>query len=288
MMDFKNGKELLGLCSKNDKPVSEIMLAREAEETEESRADILDRLKVSLSIMDRSTKSSIEDPVPSIGGLIGGEAKKVMDSKVKLCGPLLTKAIAYSQSVLEVNATMGLIVAAPTAGSSGVVPGALFALAEENGLGEDALLSGLLNASAVGYLFMRNASVAGAEGGCQAEVGAASAMAASAVTEMLGGSPEECLNSAAFAISNILGLVCDPIAGLVESPCQSRNAIGVTNAFTAAQLSMAGIMHPIPFDEMVDSMMAVGMSLPKELRETALGGCACTPTGCDLSCKIFG
>lgn len=287
-MDFKNGKELLGLCIEHDVPISEIMLRREIAETENKREDILARLKVSLEIMDRSTKSSIQEPIRSIGGLIGGEAKKVMESDKKLCGPLLTKAIAYSQSVLEVNATMGLIVAAPTAGSSGVVPGALFALAEENDMDEDVLLHALLNASAVGYLFMRNASVAGAEGGCQAEVGAASAMAASAVTEMLGGTADECLNSAAFAISNILGLVCDPIAGLVESPCQSRNAIGVTNAYTAAQLSLAGITHPIPFDEMVDSMLAVGKSLPMELRETALGGCACTPTGCDLACRIFG
>ena len=287
-MDFKNGKELLGLCSEHGVPISEIMLRREIAETENKREDILTRLKVSLEIMDRSTKSSIQDPIRSIGGLIGGEAKKVMESDKKLCGPLLTKAIAYSQSVLEVNATMGLIVAAPTAGSSGVVPGALFALAEENAMDEDAMLHALLNAGAVGYLFMRNASVAGAEGGCQAEVGAASAMAASAVTEMLGGTAEECLNSAAFAISNILGLVCDPIAGLVESPCQSRNAIGVTNAYTAAQLSLAGITHPVPFDEMVDSMLAVGKSLPMELREKDLGGCACTPIGCDVACRIFG
>lgn len=288
IMDFKSGKELLELCEQNDLLISDVMLRREADETGNSETEILDRLKVSLDIMDRSTKASIADPVTSIGGLIGGEAKKIMESHHKLTGPLLTNAIAYSQSVLEVNATMGLIVAAPTAGSSGVVPGALIALAEEKGLDTQLQLKGLLNTSAIGYLFMRNASVAGAEGGCQAEVGSASAMAASAIVELSGGTPAQSLNAAAFAISNILGMVCDPIAGLVESPCQNRNAIGVSNAFTAAQLSLAGITHPVPFDEMVDSMLAVGKSLPMELRETALGGCACTPTGCDLSCKILG
>lgn len=288
MMDFKSGKELLELCKNNDLRISDVMLRREAEETGSSEEEILEKLKVSLDIMDRSTKISIQEPTRSIGGLIGGEARKIMYSHYKLTGPLLTTAIAYSQSVLEVNATMGLIVAAPTAGSSGVVPGALIALAEEKGMDTEQQLRGLLNASAVGYLFMRNASVAGAEGGCQAEVGSASAMAASAIVEMTGGVPARSLNAAAFAISNILGMVCDPIAGLVESPCQNRNAIGVSNAFTAAQLSMAGINHHIPFDEMVDSMLSVGRSLPMELRETALGGCACTPTGCDLSCSIFG
>lgn len=288
MMDFKSGKELLELCKNNDLRISDVMLRREAEETGSSEEEILEKLKVSLNIMDRSTKISIQEPTRSIGGLIGGEARKIMHSHYKLTGPLLTTAIAYSQSVLEVNATMGLIVAAPTAGSSGVVPGALIALAEEKGMDTEQQLRGLLNASAVGYLFMRNASVAGAEGGCQAEVGSASAMAASAIVEMTGGVPARSLNAAAFAISNILGMVCDPIAGLVESPCQNRNAIGVSNAFTAAQLSMAGINHHIPFDEMVDSMLSVGRSLPMELRETALGGCACTPTGCDLSCSIFG
>ncbi len=287
-MDFVNGKELIKTCEEEGCPISVTMLTRERTETLETKEDILARLKVSLDIMKNSATTSIENPTKSIGGLIGGEAKKIMDSKIKLFGPLLTKAIAYSQSVLEVNATMGLIVAAPTAGSSGVVPGVLIALAEEYDLGDEELLSGLLNTSAIGYLLMRNASVAGAEGGCQAEVGSASAMAASAIVELLGGTPADCLNAAAFAISNILGMVCDPIAGLVESPCQNRNAIGVTNAFTAAQLALAGITHPVPFDEMVDAMLKVGRQLPRELRETALGGCACTPTGCDLSCKIFG
>ena len=134
---------------------------------------------------------------------------------------------------------------------------------------------------------MHNASVSGAEAGCQAEVGAASAMAASAAAQLLGGSPQQCLNAAALALSNLLGLVCDPIAGLVESPCQTRNAIGVANAFTSAQLALAGVKLPVPFDEMVDAMYKVGLSLPFELRETALGGCAATPTGCELCSKCI-
>ena len=191
-------------------------------------------------------------------------------------------------AVLEVNASMGLIVAAPTAGSSGVVPGVLMALKEEKGLSDEILYKGLLNAGAVGYLLMRNASVSGAEAGCQAEVGAASAMAASAVVEIMGGTPEQCLAAASLSISNLLGLVCDPIAGLVESPCQSRNAVGVANAITSAELALAGVIHPIPFDEMAEAMYRVGKSLPFELRETAMGGCAGTPTGCALGCNICG
>ena len=287
-MDFKNGKELLDLCRENEMNISDVMYRREVTEGDLPTDDVTYKMKASLDVMKRAASLSIETPLESTGGLIGGGAKKFADSACRICGPILTDAISYAMSVLEVNASMGLIVAAPTAGSSGVVPGCLLALEKHEDLSEDDLIAGLFNASAIGYLFMRNASVSGAEGGCQAEVGAASAMAASAMTELLGGTPEMCLDAAAFAISNILGMVCDPIAGLVESPCQSRNAIGAANAFTAAQLSMAGIRHLIPFDEMVDCLDEVGRQLPKELRETALGGCACTPTACDLSCSIFG
>ncbi|MEG0228457.1 MAG: L-serine ammonia-lyase, iron-sulfur-dependent, subunit alpha, partial [Lachnospiraceae bacterium] len=159
---------------------------------------------------------------------------------------------------------------------------------EEKSLSESCVHSGLLNASAIGYILMRNASVSGAEAGCQAEVGAASAMAASAAVEMMGGTVEMCMTAASIALSNLLGLVCDPIAGLVEAPCQSRNAIGVANAITCAELALSGVTHPIPFDEMADAMYRVGVSLPFELRETAMGGCAGTPTGCSLKCSICG
>lgn len=290
-MDFYNGQQLLNICHEKSLPISDIMKFREITNTNQSTIMVEHKLKTVLDIMKNAAQKPIKNPTRSIGGLIGGEAKKVADnaaSKKNVCGSVLSKAIAYSMAVLEVNASMGLIVAAPTAGSSGVLPGVLLALRDEQNLSDATLYKGLLNASAIGYLLMRNASVAGAEAGCQAEVGAASAMAASAVVEMMGGTAEMCLQAATFALSNLLGLVCDPIAGLVESPCQSRNAIGVANALTSAELALSGINHPIPFDEMSDAMLRVGRSLPFELRETAMGGCAGTPTGCDLGCKICG
>lgn len=288
-MDFYSGKELLEKCRENQLPISEIMKLRETTTGSLSAEKVEKKLQTALSIMKQSATKPLTSPGKSIGGLIGGEAKKVSEhgqTSNCVCGSMLSKAIAYSMGVLEVNASMGLIVAAPTAGSAGVVPGVLLALADEHNIDDETLCKGLVNASAIGYLLMRNASVSGAEAGCQAEVGAASAMAASAIVEMMGGTPEMCLDAACFALSNLLGLVCDPIAGLVESPCQSRNAIGVANAITSAELVLSGVKHHIPFDEMAHAMLRVGKSLPFELRETAMGGCAGTPTGCSLGCGI--
>ena len=288
-MDFYNGKDLLKKCQEMNAPISDIMKLRETTAGSLSIDEVDEKLKKALSIMKQAATKPLTSPSKSIGGLIGGEAKLVSDhGKTSECvaGSMLSKAIAYSMAVLEVNASMGLIVAAPTAGSSGVVPGVLLALADEHNIDDELLYKGLVNASAIGYLLMRNASVSGAEAGCQAEVGAASAMAASAIVEIMGGTPEMCLDAATFALSNLLGLVCDPIAGLVESPCQSRNAIGVANAITSAELVLSGVKHHIPFDEMADAMLRVGRSLPFELRETAMGGNAGTPTGCSLGCGI--
>lgn len=289
-MDFRNAKELLALCSSEGKTISRIMIDREMYLGNVTEEYIVDRMKASLHIMRDSVHTPLSNPVKSMGGLIGGEGKKALEydgAAKNLCGSTLTKAMAYALSVLEVNGSMGLIVAAPTAGSSGVVPGSLIAIAEDYKLNDNMLIDGLLNAGAIGYILTRNASVSGAEAGCQAEVGAASAMAASAIVELFGGSPEASLSAASMALSNLLGLVCDPIAGLVEAPCQSRNAIGVANAFSAAQLAMSGISHLVPFDEMAAAMYSVGKALPFELRETALGGNAATPTGCSLcgNCK---
>lgn len=290
-MEFKNGIELLALCKTLNKTISQVMLDRELFLGEETKDEVLKKIETALDIMHSSSHIPIETPQKSIGGLIGGEAKKITNysnKNVSLCGDALSKAIAYSMAVLEVNATMGLIVAAPTAGSSGVVPGSLMAVKECFELSKDDLINGILNASALGYIVMRNASVSGAEAGCQAEVGAASAMAASALVELMGGTPQMCLEAGTIALSNLLGLVCDPIAGLVEAPCQGRNAIGVANAFTSAQIALSGVTQPIPFDEMVAAMYKVGKTLPVELRETAMGGCAATPTGCALGCSICG
>ena len=218
-----------------------------------------------------------------MGGLIGGEAKKISDHKDAgkgLCGDLLERAVIYAMATLETNASMGVIVASPTAGSAGIVPGLLLALQETYDLSDEQIKQGLYNASAIGYLAMRNATVAGAVGGCQAEVGIASAMAASATVELMGGSPEQSLAAASTVLMNMLGLVCDPVGGLVEYPCQNRNAAGVANATIAAEIALSGVRQLIPFDEMLEAVYTVGKRLPAELRETALGGCATTPSAC--------
>lgn len=282
-MDFKNAKELLELCRQEGCPISEVMLRRECDEGETTRQAVMERMARVLEIMRQSATIPLERPVPSMGGLIGGEAQHLAAhaaAKQSICGPVLQRAVTYAMAVLEVNASMGLIVAAPTAGSSGVVPGLLLALQEEYHLSDEQVLEGLFNAGAIGYLAMRNATVAGAVGGCQAEVGVASAMAASAAVELMGGQPEQCLSAASTVLMNMLGLVCDPVGGLVEYPCQNRNAAGVANALVAAEIALSGVRQLIPFDEMVGVMYRVGRSMPAQLRETALGGCATAPSVC--------
>ncbi len=290
-MDFNTAEELLELCEKENKPISEIMRLREIVYGEDDAKTVDSRMRKSLGIMRNSVYKPLNEVVRSMGGMIGGEAAKLEKRRTEgksICGNVLTKALIYSQAVLEMNASMGVIVAAPTAGSAGVVPSVLFALEEEFNLSEDELIKGLFTAGAIGCLLMKNASVSGAEAGCQAEIGSAAAMAAAAAVEMMGGTPEQCLDAASITIGNMLGLVCDPIAGLVEMPCQSRNAAGASNALTSAEMALAGIKSAVPFSEMSDVMYRVGKGLPAELRETALGGCAATPTGCEYKCKIFG
>ena len=285
-MDFKNAKELLALCEERKLCISDVMRSREIEKGEIT-GEICDaRMKKAYEIMRESVRGPIKKPGRSMGGLLGGEAKMLSDWQQgdgqgkSLCGPVLGRAVAYAMAVLETNASMGLIVAAPTAGSSGIVPGVLLALEEQFHFTEAEMIQALYNAGAVGYLAMRNATVAGAVGGCQAEVGVASAMAASAAVELLGGSPKACLDAASTVLMNLLGLVCDPVGGLVEYPCQNRNAAGVANALVAAEMALSGIHQLIPFDQMLDTMYAVGRRLPAELRETALGGCATAPSAC--------
>ena len=283
-MDFKNAKELLALCQKKKLPISEVMRQREIL-LGETTAEIVDqRMDRVLEIMKDAAFSPIKDPVISMGGLIGGEARKLCefhDLGKSLCGNVLGKGITYAMATLETNASMGLIVASPTAGSAGLVPGMMLALQEVYGFSDKKIRQALFNAGAIGYLAMRNATVAGAVGGCQAEVGIASAMAASAAVELLGGTPLQCTYAASTVLLNMLGLVCDPVGGLVEYPCQNRNAAGVSNALIAAEMSLAGIPQFIPLDEMIDAMYTVGKKLPAELRETALGGCAATPSACE-------
>lgn len=282
-MDFKNAKELLELCQKQNLPISEIMLRREMTEGEMPEEEARSRMARALAIMKESAHTPIQTPFRSMGGLIGGEVEKLTSHQAAgrgICGDVLEKAITYAVAVLETNASMGLIVAAPTAGSAGVVPGMLLALQECHSFSDNDLIKALFNAGAIGYLAMRNATVAGAVGGCQAEVGIASAMAASAAVELFGGSPKQCLDAATIVLMNMLGLVCDPVGGLVEYPCQNRNAAGVANALIAAEMALAGLSQLIPFDEMLETMYTVGKRLPAELRETAMGGCAIAPSAC--------
>ena len=282
-MDFRNAQELLALCEEHQFPISEIMRQREIT-VGESTADSVDsQMKRVLEIMKDAAFSPIKSPVKSMGGLIGGEAQKLsrhIASGRGICGDVLEKAITYAIATLETNASMGLIVASPTAGSAGIVPVLLLALQEVYHFSDKETEKVLFNAGAIGYLAMRNATVAGAVGGCQAETGVAAAMAASAATELMGGTPLQCTYAASTVLMNMLGLVCDPVGGLVEYPCQNRNASGVSIALVAAEMALAGITQFIPLDEMITIMYTVGRKLPAELRETALGGCAAAPSAC--------
>ena len=283
-MDFKNAKELLALCQEKNLPISEVMRQREILLGETSAKIVDQRMDRVLEIMKDAAFSPIKNPVKSMGGLIGGESRKLYEFQFQgksLCGNVLSRSITYAMATLETNASMGLIVASPTAGSAGIVPGLMLALQEVYEFSDEKIRQALFNAGAIGYLAMRNATVAGAVGGCQAEVGIASAMAASAAVELLGGTPLQCTYAASTVLMNMLGLVCDPVGGLVEYPCQNRNAAGVSNALIAAEMSLAGITQFIPQDEMIDTMYTVGKKLPAELRETALGGCAATPSACE-------
>ena len=283
-MDFKNAKELLALCQEKNLPISEVMRQREILLGETSAKIVDQRMDRVLEIMKDAAFSPIKNPVKSMGGLIGGESRKLYEFQFQgksLCGNVLSRSITYAMATLETNASMGLIVASPTAGSAGIVPGLMLALQEVYEFSDEKIRQALFNAGAIGYLAMRNATVAGAVGGCQAEVGIASAMAASAAVELLGGTPLQCTYAASTVLMNMLGLVCDPVGGLVEYPCQNRNAAGVSNALIAAEMSLAGITQFIPPDETIDTMYTVGKKLPAELRETALGGCAATPSACE-------
>ena len=289
--NFTSGAELIQKCKELNMTISEMCIAREEELTGRSKEEIREKMAVSLDIMKKATERAVTEDIKSVGGLIGGEAKKLdnyRNNQRTVCGGLMNKALAAAMGTMEVNASMGLIVAAPTAGSCGILPGAIVTIGKEYGFSDEEMINALFTASAIGAIITRNATVSGAEGGCQAETGAAAAMASAGVVEMMGGSPEQAVHAASHCLQNVMGLVCDPIAGLVEVPCQGRNAIGVANALISAELCLAGILNIIPFDETVAAMYKVGKTLPMELRETALGGVAATCTGCSLTNKIFG
>lgn len=284
-LDFSNGSELLAYCELKGVPISEAFLARESALAASFgvSSNTIGYLERVLATMKHSAYRPIEEAHSSMGGLIGGEAMKLAaldEADSSLCDNQLSCAIAFSMAVLETNASMGRIVAAPTAGSAGVIPGVLLALQQSKNFDDETLYKGLITAAAIGYIITRNATVSGAEGGCQAEVGSAAAMAAAAATELMGGTPLQCFNAAGNAITNMMGLVCDPVAGLVEVPCQKRNASGAATALVSAQIALAGIDNLVDFDQTVEAMRKVGRSLPFELRESALGGIAATPAAC--------
>lgn len=289
-MQIKNGADLLRICREKSISLHQAMLEYESIKSGKTHGEIIDLMWANLRVMKESAYQGLNEALNIRGKIIGGQAKKLHQRSreaLPVCGQTMAQAVSFALSVTEVNASMGRIVAAPTAGSCGVIPGVLFSLAESHCVSEEQLVQGLLTSGAVGLVIAKNASLAGAEGGCQAEVGSASAMAAAAVVEIMGGSPEQALHAGAIALKNLLGLVCDPIAGLVEAPCSKRNAIGTANALVAAEMALAGIESVIPFDEVVIAMYQVGRSMPCSLRETAEGGLAATPTGQRIKLEIF-
>ncbi|WP_040210302.1 L-serine ammonia-lyase, iron-sulfur-dependent, subunit alpha [Clostridium polynesiense] len=289
-MFASNGEELIKICAENNITLAEYALKVEMESSGASKEEIYNKMKNTLAVMKYSAEEGMRREVHSVSGLIGGDAYRVnkyLESGVNLTGDVMVKAMARALSSSEVNASMGKIVAAPTAGSCGILPAVILTAAEKLNKDEDEMVNALLASSAVGMIIAKNATLAGAEGGCQAECGSAAAMAAAAVVEMMGGTPEMALNAGAIVIKNILGLVCDPVAGLVEVPCAKRNVAGAVSALTTADLVMAGVMSKIPFDDVVSAMYKIGKAMPAELRETALGGCAATNRGIILSKKIF-
>ena len=285
--EFRTGEELLSLCRQEGLPIHAVMLKSELEREEMSESVLYEEMQKNLSTMRASVKSGIQDAQVTVSGLMGGDAELLYAyAERALCGPRVARAAASAMGVLEVNASMGKIVAAPTAGASGVLPGTLLSCADEFHWNDELLINALFTAGAIGAIVATNASISGAAGGCQAETGTAAAMTAAALTELSGGSPEMALHAAAIALKNVMGLVCDPVAGLVECPCIKRNAIGAANAMLSADLALAGIKSVIPFDEVVIAMRNVGRSMSSDLRETARGGLAATPTAKALKKKL--
>ncbi|MDO5718365.1 MAG: L-serine ammonia-lyase, iron-sulfur-dependent, subunit alpha [Tissierellia bacterium] len=279
---YNKSTDLLEACKRENILISEATLRKEIEESGKNREYFIDRFNEVYMVMKESSTKGIEKSIQTMSGITGGNGKRLNNYRKTgkaLSDDYILEAMARAFSTLEVNGAMGKIVAAPTAGASGILPGALVSTQAKLNLSDDDMVYGLLTASAIGGIIAMNATISGAEGGCQAETGTASAMAAAALVELNGGTVEESFHAASFAIINILGLVCDPIAGLVEFPCALRNASGVTNAIISSDMAMAGVRSIIPFDEVVESMFSVGNSIPESLRETALGGLAATPTG---------
>ncbi|TQR17431.1 L-serine ammonia-lyase, iron-sulfur-dependent, subunit alpha [Psychrobacillus soli] len=287
---FHNVRELVDRANKEQKLISEIMIEQEILITGRSRAEIMAQMDRNLTVMEEAVEKGLNG-VRSTSGLTGGDAvllQAYMKKGNTLSGELMLDAVSKAVATNEVNAAMGTICATPTAGSAGVVPGTLFAVKNKLNPTREQMIRYLFNAGAFGFVVANNASISGAAGGCQAEVGSAAGMAAAAIVEMAGGSPEQSSTAFAITLKNMLGLVCDPVAGLVEVPCVKRNAMGASNSLVAADMALAGVTSRIPCDEVIDAMYKIGQTMPTALKETAQGGLAATPTGKWLEAKIFG
>nr|WP_304215702.1 L-serine ammonia-lyase, iron-sulfur-dependent, subunit alpha [Fredinandcohnia onubensis] len=287
---FRNVAELVELATSKNMKIAEVMIEQEVEVTGKSREEIITQMERNLEVMEKAVERGLAG-VSSHSGLTGGDSVLLQNYIQKgnfLTGKTVLDAVSKAVATNEVNAAMGTICATPTAGSAGVVPGTLFAVKEKLNPTKEQMVQFLFTAGAFGFVVANNASISGAAGGCQAEVGSAAGMAAAAIVEMAGGTPQQSAEAMAITLKNMLGLVCDPVAGLVEVPCVKRNAMGAANAMVAADMALAGVTSRIPCDEVIDAMYRIGQTMPTALKETAQGGLAATPTGRALEAKIFG
>ncbi len=288
MINFNNIEELIVLAEEAGTSLHEIIIKREMQDSQKSRAEIMRSMQTNWQVMQASIERGIKNTEKSLSGLTGGDAKKLYAYRQRgYMGQEVLSTAAYAVGISEVNAVMGRIVACPTAGSCGIVPAALYAAKMERNAGDEAIVNALFTAAGIGMVIDQNASIAGAAGGCQAECGTAAGMAAAALVELAGGSPRQIGNAVALSIKNLLGLVCDPVAGLVEVPCVKRNGFAVIEAMLAADMSMAGVDSVIPVDEVIDAMNRIGKALPKSLRETSEGGLATTTTAQAIEKRIY-
>jgi len=289
MIDFESMQAIIELAEKKSISISKITLQQTAVDTGRSEEEILKQMSDNLTVMKEAAKEGCAEGLQSLSGLTSDwafQVKSRFDRGEGFSGNFIGEIIYTALAVMQVNACMGRIVASPTAGSCGILPACLIALQNYHNLTDEQLIDGLFNASAVGIVIAKNATLAGAEGACQAECGSAAAMAASAITEVMGGTPTMCGIAAAQALKGLMGLVCDPVAGLVEEPCIIRNATSAMVAVCSAEMALAGLPSLIPIDEVIAAMDSVSKSIPASLRETAEGGLAITETGKRIAEKL--
>ncbi|MBR6643362.1 MAG: L-serine ammonia-lyase, iron-sulfur-dependent, subunit alpha [Lachnospiraceae bacterium] len=287
---YHNLRELLQQAEDYEVLLSEIVLQNEIEQFGTTKETVYQKLEDRYAVMERAAVRALGERLETAGNLISGIAmqqKEYTDKGQTLCGEFMNTAMAMALSGSEVNAAMGRICAAPTAGACGIVPAVLISIERAKNCSKEAMLNAILTSSGIGTIMMKNATIAGAEGGCQAECGVAASMAAAAGVELCGGTPAQSVWAAVLALVNCMGLVCDPIAGLVQVPCAQRNASQTVNALTCIDLAMAGMTLPVTPDEVVDAMYKVGRMLPPQLRETAQGGLAATPSAQKIMNQIF-